>query len=379
MGVVAKSVFACVALIACVFLFLKWRDRRRHEREIEKADPDIRAFLIWRQLPDRKKTPEAAEAYLKKHPNDLSRRIGLLGVYNHGESRDFSRLRHHTLELIKRCPQSSEILWANYSEFFRHPEFKKEVLNRLEEVETAGDVEVYGNLSNLNEHGAFPVPENEREKFLQWHMLDPDTQLPEKLDNQAVEKAIHYRRKAIEASDSSESGQSWQWAQLGKLFNKANRMNEAISALEHAVSLESDSSSASTLVELGVSLYKARRLDEAFEKLREVRRHDSEGFEGGPGCYTMNAENLLGFLALEQKNLEEAKSRLIASLDVEPCCHTTTRGVNISLAEKLIDMGQGETVVEFCDEALKRFIPDDETIIELRSRASRPTINQQVD
>ncbi len=58
----------------------------------------------------------------------------------------------------------------------------------------------------------------------------------------------------------------------------------------------------------------------------------------------------------EDHDVEAASKHLLSAVSVEPCCHTTTQGMPLHLARKLLEAAQYESVEEFCSTILNKFI-----------------------
>jgi len=345
------EIIGCVA--ALILAFAMWRWSQRMELP-PVANPELRALYEWENLPDSEKTIERAEDHLREHPDDLSRRIGILMRLGYGDNHDSTKLRHHTLELIKRLPHSMDIVAANHGECFRHPGYRDELVVALSAQLGQGfkDAGIHTNLGDIFGHAALPITEPER--FCEWNELPPDTPLPEKLDEEKLDRAILHYEAAAKLSDDSIPAE-----RLAQLLSNANRLDAAIPAFEKAMEMIPEQSRASVLVDYGECLAKAKRTKEAIAMLEQVRDCDTEGFENGPGCHTMEAETLLGHLALERKDQRGAVKHLLASTDVQGCCHNTTRGFPMSLARELMDR-EPKAVAEFCQTVLDDFTPQHE-------------------
>ena len=66
----------------------------------------------------------------------------------------------------------------------------------------------------------------------------------------------------------------------------------------------------------------------------------------------------LGLIALESGDVIEAKKLLLASADVQRCCHNSTRGMPLNLAKRLQEAGEYEAVIRYCRLVLDRFTPN---------------------
>lgn len=354
--------------LALGLFYVLWRRTKRLDLS-EDAPPELRALLTWNNPSEAEKTIAAAEAFLEKNPEDLSRRMGILLHLAYGERRDPKKLRLHTLELIKRLPSAFDIPSYNDSEFFRNPTYRDEIVEALSDQLGKGflDAEIHGNLAWMLGRAAIPIADPIA--FREWTELDPNTPVPEKLDDDLLERATEHYRTAIKLSpdpfDKATHAES-----LATLLSDAGQLEEAIRAFQIASELNSNEEydRAGLLVNYGECLIKMGRFAGAREKLSIVRENDTEGFEGGPGCKTIEAEILLGHIASNTGNYQTAAEHLIHSTDVQRCCHSTTRGFPTYLAKELVEH-EPKAVSEFCDIVLNNFTPGASDIEKLRSAA----------
>lgn len=358
-----------ICFIAIAITYVLWV-RSKKIRLPKDASTDTRALFEWHDLSDRQKTVPEIEKYLAQHPDNLSRRQGILSILAYGDTRDPDRLRYHTLELICRWPVSSDIVFSNYSEFFRNHDYRKEVAAALESQLGKGldDGEIHGNLASIHAGAALPIPESEHEEFRSWHQLEPDTVLPTELNEQELATAIRHYQQAFALLPDGEWRKTYQLEQLAELLSKAGRLEEAIETFEQVQGMVENQ--ASLLADYGECLITAGRIEEAVAKLRQVRECDKEGFEDGPGCQTMTAETLMGHVAGKQGDWAKAAGHLAASTDVQPCCHTTTDGFLTYLARELMPHDR-PAVASFCRKVLAKFTPNDPDIQTLLDEAER--------
>lgn len=355
--------------LALGLFYILWKRSQRLQIP-EDAPPELRALLIWHNLSEAEKTITAAEAFLEDNPDDLSRRMGILSDLAYGEQRNPAKLRLHTLELIKRLPNASDVATSNNPEFFRNPSYRDEIVEALTAQLGKGfpDADIHHNIAYILGHAAIPI--EDPVGFRDWNQLDPDTPVPQELDDVLIDRAVAHYRTAIELSpDPSDKAINAEY--LASLLSDAGRLEEAIPAFQTASEFDSDGTldRAGLLVSYGECLIKVGRIDEAKDKLAIVRENDTEGFEGGLGCQTTKAETLLGHIDFNAEDYKSAANHLIRSTDVQQCCHSTTRGFPTYLAKELVEH-EPQAVANFCETVLKEFTPGDSDIEELRTTAT---------
>lgn len=332
----------------------------------------------WMFLPDTDKQPQGFEPYLEEHPHDFDRRAAALVWYSRREF-DLERLKQHTFAMIAQHPESMHVYFANITPFYVEPPYRNEVIAQLEQQLEHGhaNADVYSNLAQTCEQGALPhtftTPET-RQFFLHYFNLPEDTALPTEVDQILADKALKYYRLAIETAV----------AEMKPLYAKQlvrllSNLDNAETACEQArqlfKSMPEIKQDADFLYTYGRSLNMIGRPEKAKQLLEQVRQYDREGFEDGPAHITMQAEQLLGVIALDAGDVSAAEHHLLTSLDVQLCCHTSSRSISRTLAPKLLEQGKHETVIKYCETALEKFAPDNTEILALLKRAQAASEN----
>jgi len=299
-------------------------------------------------------------------------------LLQYAESHDFEGLREQTFRAIERDPSDSEIYFANDAQFLARPEYHAEVLRRIEKRVTVkpshGAYWVLAQTCERRALGAHFRTEDEKRRFLKYYGLDSDAGFPKKNDEVLISKTIEYYKKAIELSKTG-----WWFVdtfyptfysrQLVDFYSRLNRHAEALDLCKALAQQKANLSDASFLLAYGEVLDAAGKPDEAEKWLLKVRQNDHEGFERGPACHTVDAENALGLIALRRGDVDAAVEHLRASTHVEKCCHNTTKGFPTTLASKLLDKGKSAAVIEFCETVLRDFTPHADYIEALLARA----------
>lgn len=335
--------------------------------------------LGWMALSAEDRSPEGLEPYLEKHPDDADRRTAALIWYSRRQF-DPERLKHHTFEMIKHHPASMHIHFENVSLFYREPEYRDKVIKALEDQVKQGgaDHRIHWILAMACEQGAVPRTFDDaesRKRFLRYFQLPDDTKLPTKLNEELADKALRYYRLAIDGAEA-ESKKLYS-TQAVKLFATLEKPREGVefgrAMFKSVPSLREE---AGFLYAFGRSLKDIGETNEAVKTLKRVRPLDKEGFDGGAACTTMRAELLLGEAALSAGDTKLAAKHLLASVDVQRCCHNSTQGVSLGLAERLLDVGERRTVIEFCEQALNKFVPGQPETKALLDRARADAGNE---
>ncbi len=331
-------------------------------------------FNWWTDLSSAEKHPDSFEPYLKKHPEDAGRRTAALFWYRrHAEGPD--KLSHHTREMIKHHPSNMYIYFENVSSFYKDPEYMKEVIDLLEERVGTGPVEhgTYWNLANTCKQAAIPPvirnPEA-REKFLHYYDLPPDTELATEIDTGMADKSALYFQLAIKAPGEDDFHISFYSGQLAGLLTSLARFDEAAEVCEKALPHATQISKPGLLVTYGRALNSSGKALQAKSVFDQVRDCDTEGYQRGPGHATSDAETELGLIVLSEGDIGAAKRHLLSSCNVQQCCHSTTKGVRLDLARKLLDIGESDAVAEYCRQVLEKFTPDREDVETLLQRAT---------
>ena len=339
-------------------------------------DPDDE--MIRLSLYPEDKRPEKFEPFLKENPESEERRSYALRWYSRDEraEKDFDKLKHHTREMIKYHPENMYIYIQNIVSFYRHPEYRLEVIQLLEEQVAAGQSQhgVYGNLAQACEQGAIPPPCDTPEKkagFLRYYGLSENTQLPTEVDAGLADKAEQYFRAAITASTGADFRIAFYSRQLADLLVELDKLDEAVAVCERALPYVKQPFKSNFLVTYGACLKAYGRADDAKQILSQVREIDTEGFQEGPAHATTDAETQLGLIALKEGNTDTAKQYLLSSCDVQRCCHNSTMGLPLVLARKLLKMGQCEVVAKYSRKVVEGFTPWQKETEDLLQKAMR--------
>lgn len=322
-------------------------------------------------LSDQEKQPEHFEPYLEKHAQDESRREAAVCWYEY-KKQDRAKLKHHTLLLAKHHPGNSQVLFGNTSAFYEDPAYRTDVANILEEHVEAGtaDACTFWMLGRMYERAAAPPrfdSDASRKRFLTYFSLSEDTPLPVTLDAAQADQAAAYYRQAMNSRQ-----EPWERMAAESLVSLLVRLDKADEAAEVCITEIDDTNESDApdlLVACGRALRKTGQYAGAKRFLEKAKSIDHEGFEDGAGHATTDALTQLGLVALELGDMKEASKMLLASADVQKCCHNTTRGMPLKLANRLFDAGEFAVVFEYCERVLDRFTPNQPTTKALRSRA----------
>jgi tetratricopeptide (TPR) repeat protein len=341
--------------------------------------------MEYRSLSEEEKEPGAFEPFLAEHPGNEARRIAAMHWYfgklaeNH---EGLEELKHHTLRMVEHHPDNNDIFIYNVSACYLDPEYRRVLIDRLEKQLNEGhkSAAVYSNLAGLCRTGALPLvgdDEDERQRIFRYYGLPKDTQLITEVDQQLAQKAVAYFRSAVEAATEEDSYVALYSGQLANLLLALDRTEEAAEACEATLPHVSDSSRPDFLVAYGRCLSNAGRLEDAKRILQQVRAAEEKGYEQGPGHATTSAESQLGFIALKEGDRVAAKNYLLSSCDVKKCCHNTTMGFSLDLADALFEEREYDAVITFCRAVLERFTPNQpetKRLLELAGKAADATI-----
>ena len=319
------------------------------------------SMTAWMSLGDAEKRPEHFEPYLNEHPDDEARRAAAV-VWYQRRDRNAEKLKHHTLQLAQHHPENTMIYFSNVSAFYIAPAYRREVCDRLERQVENGQAKAstFWMLGKMYGQAAIPPLEDKsparRERFFRYFGLPADTPLPTEIDNALAERAVGYYRRAIQQSDQFWGRTSSQ--SLANLLIKLEKPEEAVAVCEAQLRAVEKEGKPDFLVTYGHALQLAEQTQEAVRVLRQVRKLDHEGFGRGPAHATTAALTQLGLIALETGDVIEAKKLLLASADVQRCCHNSTKGMPLKLAKRLQGAGECEAVIRYCRLVLDRFTPN---------------------
>ena len=331
----------------------------------------------WLMLSNKEQSPEGFVPYLKAHPSDMAHRQAALVWYERRKP-DYQKLRENTFEMIKYHPNCLDIIWDNTSAFYAHPDYNAEVISRLRREETLGHKEhgFYFVMAKVTEQAAMPPLANSdvsRARFIQYFELPSNTVLRTTIDTPLANSAVDYYRKAVAAAGHENFYPAFYAEDLVSLLVDLKRYDEAVTVCEQHLSDLDDTNKPDYLVTYGSCLHKLHRDDKANKVLSSVRSVDHEGHDNGPGHATMEAEMQLGEMAMDSGDIAGARLHLLASTNVQPCCHNVTRGFPLRLAKRLLAAGQKDAVVQFCTTVLAKFTPNQQQTKELLQSAKAST------
>ncbi len=350
-----RSILAFVVLMLGVGIVVAVRARSSEQA----AGSD--SMTAWMSLSDEEKRPEHFEPYLSKHPDDEARRTAAV-VWYQRRDRNAEKLKHHTLQLAEYHPENTMIYFSNVSAFYIAPAYRREVCNRLEHHIENGEAKAstFWMLGKMYGQAAIPPLDDKsparRERFFRYFGLPEDTPIPTETDTALAERAASNYRRAIQQSDQFWGRMSAE--SLANLLITLEKPEEAVAVCEAQLSSVQKEEDPDFLVTYGHALQLAEQTQEAVRVLRQVRKLDHEGFGRGPAHATTAALTQLGLIALESGDVIEAKKLLLASADVQRCCHKSTKGMPLKLAKKLQEAGECEAVIRYCRLVLDRFTPN---------------------
>lgn len=327
------------------------------------------------------RTPEQFEPLLKKEPANEGARSTAIKYYV--RPMNLERLRHHTLQMARYYPANSDIEPYNRTAFHASPHYRQEVADVLEaELKKRSHIEVehYFTLGSIYHLGAFPPPKDKesRQRFKKFYHLPPETVLPTELNYALAQKSIYYYSLAVKAAKENKGDPvkafyiGFSAEHLANVLRRTGAVKESIAVCEAALPLADEVSKPGLLLAYGRCLKRAGELTKAKKSFKQIRRIDQE-WTKGPGSATMQAEAALGLLAFEEKDVKQAAWYLLSSTKVETYDFTGWNGLpyNFSLAQKLLEAGQHETVIQYCRAMLSRFRKDNKELNELLRRAAQ--------
>ncbi len=353
-NVMRRPVFAFVVLILGVGIMVTLRARSL--QQTARSD----SMAGWMSLSDEEKRPEHFEPYLSKHPDDEARRTAAV-VWYQRRDRSTEKLEHHTLRLAEHHPGNTWIYFSNVSAFYADPAYRREVCDRLDRHVENGEAKAstFWMLGKMYGQAAIPPLDDKSparpERFFRYFGLPEDTPIPTETNQALAERAASNYQRAIQESDPFWRRMSAR--ALADLLIKLEKPEEAVAVCEAHLRRVEQEVNPDLLVTYGHALQLAEQTQEAVRVLRRVSKLDREGFERGPAHATMAALTRLGLIALESRDVIESKKLLLASADVQRCCHNTTKGMPLKLAKRLQEAGECEAVTQFCRLVLERFTP----------------------
>jgi hypothetical protein len=316
----------------------------------------------WLSLSHQDQEPTGFVAFLRSNPSDQAHLDAALVWYSRRQP-NFTKLHFYTFRDIEYHPDDDNIDFENRSPYFAHPEYLNEVIQRLKAHQKAEQTNAsyFWLLATCCQQASIPPLLNSswgRPRFLHYFDLSASTQLRARIDYKVAYEAVAYYRAAI-----SDGGTGWLAAgqlpeDLADLLNELGKPVEAAAVCQKALPTIAPEDKADFLVTYGTSLYAAHRDKDAAIILDEVRGCETEGWNGGPAHATMHAEMLLDTISLDEGNLKNADEHLLASCNVQKCCHLVTQGFPLKLATRLLAYGQRGSVIEFCNAVLTNFTPN---------------------
>lgn len=313
--------------------------------------------------------PQKFEAFLKQHPADEQNREYALKWYGYGNyQKSLGNLKYHTFQMVRHHPSNRYINYVNGAAFYADPQFLSETVSRLErkvkhQRKSRISHEVYANLALICRHGAIPPPTDSasRLRFLRYYQMPSNSPLPKLVNLPLAYKAVHYYKDAIKSSKGNTFGAAFYSDQLATLYRQLGRNQEAIKLCEAALPHADAVSKPGLLVTYGRCLRTANRIEEAKSALRKVKEIDHKWYRGhGPDRDTMEAETVLGLIALSENNLSAASGYLLSSVQLvkDDSVNIRTRDglpIGFRLAEKLLAAKQNKAVAEYCQIILNKF------------------------
>jgi tetratricopeptide (TPR) repeat protein len=326
--------------------------------------PSVQSADYWK--------PHKFEPYLHQHPADEKNREYAVRWYGYGNyQKSLDKLKHHTFQMVRHHPTNRYIVLVNGAAFRAHPQFRLETISRIkkkaqQQPKSKVRHELYFNLALLYHQAALPLPTDpaSRLRALRFLQMPLDSKLPTSVNLLSAYKAIHSYQNAIESAKGKKFEMAFYSNQLASLYQYLGRNHEALKVCEAALPHADDVSKPGLLVTYGRCLRSAKRIDEAKSVLREVKEIDHKWYSGhGPGRDTVEAETLLGLIALSQGDISSASSHLLFSVkvvkDKNADLYTirTSEGlpVGFRLAEKLLAAKQNKVVAEYCQIVLNKF------------------------
>ncbi len=329
----------------------------------------------------RSSLPEVFEPLLRKEPATEVARSNAIKYYV--RPLNFERLRHHTLQMAKNFPANSDIEPYNRTAFHAHPRYRQEVADALEaQLKSRKHIEVehYFTLGSIYHLGAFPPPKDKesRERFKKYYHLPPEIVLPTEFNYAQAKKSIHYYSLAVETAKANRDDPEkafyigFSTEHLANVLRRSGAVKESIAVCEDALPLANEISKPGLLLAYGRCLRTAGELVKAKQIFKQIRKIDNE-WMNGPGATTMQAEAALGSLALEEKGVKQATQYLLSSTKVKTYNFTGWNGLpyNFSLAQKLLEVGQHETVIQYCHTMLSNFRKENKELNELLQKATQ--------
>lgn len=153
-----------------------------------------------------------------------------------------------------------------------------------------------------------------------------------------------------------------QWSErLGYLYKRDHQKStgdkrrqlaqQSMAEFERALSQHADPSDTYTLLNgLAAVAYEAGDVEKASlyaEQLLERSKEDKDHWHNGNAVH--DANTVLGRIAIQSKNIDEAKSRLLASAQIMGSPQLNSRGPKMILAKELLENGEKDVVVEYLD------------------------------
>jgi tetratricopeptide (TPR) repeat protein len=289
--------------------------------------PDLSKCSSWTTTGSKLSAEEAGklENQIASNPGDMESRIKLLGYYWHPRiSREDARkaAQVHILWLIQNKPAS-----------YAATDPTAQILKIL-------DAKRYQECADLWESQLKKHPDSALVigNAAQFYLLN-DRQRSETL----------FKRAAELQPDNS----FWQ-EKLGRLYALQAEHGQALAALEKAAEKQPDSEHFYLLDDLAWEAFKSGNYSKAetyAKKLLEAANKHTNDWNQGNAIYYGNS--VLGLLALQKKDTNQARQYLLAAGESKGSPQLNSFGPNMLLAQKLLETGEKETVLQHLDQLAK--------------------------
>ena len=357
------TLFLCLSLVSC--------------GRVSKALSSKSRADEWLRYYEHADDPAFLESELKKKPGNETI-LGFLMFYYDGKHPDRAKLREFSLQMVKHHPGSHDLNFHTSGTRYRYPKFRKELIAALEAQIPSHPKEagLHWNLAEICERAAIPpfpkdASQERRAKWFRYHGLPPTTPIPTEIDRAAAAQSEAYYRKAVALAMGDRFYYSFYSRGLAELLAKLSRVEEAIAVYEDAAKSTDPEYAVDSHLSLARIYAERKQYAKAKEHCLIAIRDDNEE-DPGKGHVTDEAYTGLGLIALEEGDVKEAERCLLAAAnEAEPCCHNTTQGMPLKLAEALIAKGRTEAPREYLRIVLKKFTPHDAGAKALLARVDR--------
>ena len=266
------------------------------------------------------------ESQLVESPEDLPARARLVGYYD-GQRflDDAARAKHvaHVLWLIRNAPEAN-LMAAPETRIFEGLE-----ADGYATAKSAWSAHLESDPNNLMilKHAAHFFRGNDRQLAIQIlaHAQSLDQENPE-----WARQLGHRHRLASRLRDGERDPEAAMRA-LGQ-FERAYELSDE---LERGVMLRY----------LGTTAFQAGNIEKAGAYAKEMLEGNAEGWNHGNRIHFGNL--ILGRIALLERNIEEAKSRLVAAGETPGSPQLNSFGPDMTLAQELLAHGEADVVLEY--------------------------------